>query len=426
MTGVLQSVLGLLVLPLLAWTLAPAGQRLAGREAIRIAALGIGLQFAIAGVFLLLPVLRLVFDLLAAGVAALQAATLEGMRFAFGYLAGAPAPYAVASPENGFILAMQALPLILIMSVLSKLLYHWGILQRVVGFFAWCLRRSMGVGGPLGTSVAANIFVGMVEAPLLVRPYLRDMSRSDLFAMMTAGMASVAGTVMALYASIIEPRMPGAAGHIMVASIMSAPAAILVSRLMLPAGRTAGEEPVLENPPQGAGTHGAMDAIAQGTAEGLKLVAYVTAMLVVMIALVALANMALGAASMPLLGTRLTVEGLLGIAASPLAWLVGVPAGEMLRGGELIGIKTALNEFIAYVRLGQTDANALSERSRLILTYALCGFANFGSLGIMTGGLVAMCPERSGDFVSLGFRTIVSGTLATLMTGAVVGALTWS
>ena len=426
MAGVLQSVLGLLVLPLLAWMLAPAGRRLVGREAVRIAALGIGLQFAIAGVFLLLPALRVVFDLLAAGVAALQAATLEGMRFAFGYLAGAPAPYAVATPENGFILAIQALPLILIMSVLSKLFYHWGVLQRVVGFFAWGLRRSMGVGGPLGTSVAANIFVGMVEAPLLVRPYLRQMSRSDLFAMMTAGMASVAGTVMALYASLIEPKLPGAAGHIMVASIMSAPAAILIARLMLPPEESSETEVAATPPEPETGTRSAMDAIAQGTAEGLKLVAYVTAMLVVMIALVALINMALGAASQSLLGWRVTVEGLLGVVASPLAWLVGVPATEMLKGGELIGIKTALNEFVAYVRLGQTDASDLSERSRLILTYALCGFANFGSLGIMTGGLVAMCPERSEDFVSLGFRTIVSGTLATLMTGAVVGALTWS
>ncbi|MGE0212554.1 MAG: NupC/NupG family nucleoside CNT transporter [Parvibaculaceae bacterium] len=426
MGGVLQSLLGLIVLPLLAWMLAPVGQRLSGREAIRIAALGVGLQFAIAALFLLMPALRIVFDLLAAGVAALQAATLEGMRFAFGYLAGAPAPYAVATPENGFILAIQALPLILIMSVLSKLLYHWGILQRVVGFFAWCLKRGMGVGGPLGTSVAANIFVGMVEAPLLVRPYLRDMSRSDLFAMMTAGMGSVAGTVMALYATIIEPKLPGAAGHIMVASIMSAPAAILIARLMLPDTAPTAEQPTADAPDAGARAGSAMDAIAQGTADGLKLVAYVTAMLVVMIALVALLNMALGAASEPVFGTRLTVEGLLGILASPFAWLIGVPAGEMLKGGELIGIKTALNEFVAYVRLGQMDAEALSERSRLILTYALCGFANFGSLGIMTGGLVAMCPERSQDFVLLGPRTIVSGTLATLMTGAVVGALTWS
>jgi len=418
----LQSLLGVALIPLMAWLAGPRPGRLAPRAAARVAAVGIGLQFALGGLFLLVPQLRIVFDLLARAVAALQAATLEGMRFAFGYLAGAPAPFEITAPHNGFVLALQALPLILIVSVLARLLYYWGILQRVVGFFAWGLKRTMGVGGPLATSVAANIFVGMVEAPLLIRPYLRDMSRSDLFACMTAGMATVAGTVMALYASILEASVPGAAGHIMVASIMSAPAAIMISRLMLPAsGQERDVETVVDaGPPM----QGVMDAIAQGTAEGLKLLAYVTAMLVVMISLVALADMMLAAAGEPL-GWRPTVEGAFGYAAAPLAWLIGVPAGEALAAGELIGLKTALNELVAYVKLGSMGDDILSERSRLILTYALCGFANFGSLGIMTGGLVAMCPERMADIVSLGPRTLVSGTLSTLLTGAVVGVLTW-
>lgn len=417
----LQSLLGVATIPLIAWLMA-GRERLGPGAALRVAGVGIGLQFALAGLFLLVPQLRFVFDLMAVGVAALQEASLAGMRFAFGYLAGGPAPFDVTEPQNGFVLALQALPLILLMSVLARLLYHWGVLQRVVGVFAWALRRGMGVGGPLATATAANIFVGMVEAPLLIRPYLRDMSRADLFACMTAGMATVAGTVMALYASIVEARVPGAAGHIVIASIMSAPAAILIARLMLPGAAEAERQAVTME--SGQATSGVMDAITQGTAEGLKLLAYVTAMLVVMIALVALANMILAAAGRPF-GWSPTVEAAFGYAASPLAWLIGIPAGEALAAGELIGVKTALNEFIAYVRLGATPEEALSERSRLILTYALCGFANFGSLGIMTGGLVAMCPERMADIVSLGGRTLVSGTLATLLTGAVVGVLAW-
>jgi len=310
--------------------------------------------------------------------------------------------------------------LILLISVLSKLLYHWGILQRVVAAFALALRRGMGISGPLGTVAAANIFVGMVEAPLLVRPYIASMSRGALFASMTAGMATVAGTVMALYALILAPTLPGAAGHILAASIISAPAAIMIARLMLLDDETDEDEGGIT---QEVETSSTMDAVTTGTLDGLKLLAYIVAMLIVMIALIALSNSILGLLT-PLTVTALTVQGILGFLLKPLAWLIGIPWNEAGKAAELIGIKTVLNEFVAYLELSKTPAAEISERSRLILTYALCGFANFGSLGIMTGGLIAMAPERREDILSLGPRSIASGTLATLFTGAIIGAMT--
>lgn len=417
-----QSAIGLIAIPLFAWLLSEGRSRLEPGRLGQIVAVGLGLQLVLAAVFLWLPQSVYVFQLIGSGVEALQAATLEGVKVVFGYLGGGPAPFEVKNPQNGFILAIQALPLILLISVLSKLLFHWGIMQRIVAVFALVLRRTMGVGGPLGTVAAANIFVGMVEAPLLVRPYLAQMSRSALFAAKTVGMATVAGTVMALYALILSPTVPGAAGHILAASIISAPAALMLAWIMIPEEEeTEGESVEL---PREEGSS-IMSAIATGTLDGLKLLAYVAAMLIVMLALVALANQILGLLT-PLLGFSLTVQGILGWLLQPVAWLIGIPWGEAAKAAELIGIKTVLNEFVAYLELGKVPEGDLSARSRLIMTYALCGFANFGSLGILTGGLMAMVPERREDILSLGPKTLISGTLATLMTGAIVGLLTVS
>jgi CNT family concentrative nucleoside transporter len=420
-----QSLVGLFALPLIAWALSERRGAIPKARLTRILIGGLGLQVLIAGVMLNVPAARAIFDWAGSLVAALQAATSTGMRLVFGYLAGGPAPFETVRPETSFILAFQALPLILIISALSKLLYHWGVLQRIVGAIGWLLQRSLGVTGPVGTSAAANVFVGMVEAPLLVRPYLASMSRSGLFATMTVGMAGVAGTVLALYATILEPLLPGAAGHLIVASVISVPAALMLSELMVPpdAATPAGNaEPapaiVIDDPPRSS-----MDAIAQGTREGIELLVNVTAMLIVVVALVALGNRLIGFLAAPL-GLQLTIEGMLGWLFAPLAWLIGIPWGECAKAGSLLGVKTVLNELIAYLQLGQIPAGVLSERSRLILTYALCGFANLGSLGILIGGMVAMVPARRAEIVSLGAKTIVSGTLSTLMTAAVVGAMT--
>jgi CNT family concentrative nucleoside transporter len=419
-----QSLIGIVAIPLLAWVLSERPGAIRPARLARILVAGIGLQAAVAGVMLNVPASRAAFDWAGGLVAALQSATGAGMRLVFGYLAGGPAPFEVVRPETGFILAFQALPLILVISALSKLLYHWGVLQKVVAAIGWVLQRSLGVSGPVGTSAAANVFVGMVEGPLLVRPYLAAMSRAGLFATMTVGMAGVAGTVLALYAAILEPVLPGAAGHLIVASVISVPAGLMLAELMVPDGAATlapGEERagiVIDDPP-----HSSMDAVTQGTREGVELLVNVTAMLIVAVALVALANRLLGFAAAPF-GLELTIEQMLGWLFSPLAWLMGIPWAECAKAGSLLGVKTVLNELIAYLQLGQIPAGALSERSRLILTYALCGFANLGSLGILIGGMVAMVPSRRAEIVSLGARTVVSGSLATFMTAAVVGAMT--
>lgn len=419
-----QSLLGLVLLPLLAWALSENRGAIGGLRLVRIVAAGIGLQVAIAALMLAVPASRVVFDWAAGLVAALQDATNAGTHLVFGYLAGGPAPYETVRPENSFVLALQALPLVLVISALSRLLYHWGVLQRVVSAIGWVLNRAFAISGPVGTSAAANIFVGMVEAPLLVRPYLASMTRSELFATMTVGMATVAGTVLALYASLLEPHLPGAAGHLMVASIISAPAALMISALMVPDGagapapNDAESTAMVEDP-----VRTSVDAVTEGTREGIALLVNITAMLIVTVALVALANKLLAFFSAPL-GLTLTIEGILGWLAAPLAWLIGIPWSEAGTAGSLIGIKTVLNEFIAYLKLAGTPAEVLSDRSRLLLAYGLCGFANFGSLGIMIGGMAAMVPERRSEIVSLGTKTIVSGTLASLMTAAVVGILT--
>lgn len=288
----LQGLLGLVLLPLLAWSLSEDRRAGSPRELARLVLVGLAAQFVIAAVLIGLPQSRLVFEALGNAVRALQEATLVGVRFVFGYLGGGPAPYAEATPGNGFILAFRALPLILVMSVLSRLFYHWGILPVVVRAVAAGLRRVMGVSGPLGTAAAAKVFLGMVEAPLLIRPYLAQLGRGELFALMTVGMATVAGTVFALYAAILEPTVPGAAGHVLTASVMNVPAALTIARLMVPSGYARdGGAVELDLGQRPAST---MEAIAQGTADGLKLLAYVVAMLVVMVALVALANAALG------------------------------------------------------------------------------------------------------------------------------------
>lgn len=428
----LQSLAGLVAFPLLAWLMSEDRRAARGGRLVRLVAVGIAIQIAVAGIMLNVPLVRAVFDWPGRIVEALQGATNAGMRLVFGYLAGGPAPYEAIRPEASFTLAFQALPLILLVSVLSKLFYHWGILQVVVRGFAWALAKTLGVSGAVGTSAAANIFLGMVEAPLLIRPYLASMSRAGLFATMTVGMAGIAGTVLALYASLIGNQVPGAAGHLIVASVISVPAALLLSALMVPdevRPATASEEEgphdegnvgklALDDPPQSS-----TDAIAQGTREGVDLLVNVAAMLVVAVALVSIANMLLGWLGAPL-GVSLTLERMLGWVFAPLVWLAGIPWSESVAAGGLMGMKTVLNEFVAYLQLVALPAETLSPRSRLIMTYALSGFANLGSLGIMIGGLVAMAPSRRADILALGPRTIVSGTLATLMTAAVVGLLT--
>lgn len=415
----LQSAIGLVLLAALAWAL---GARSAGGWRPfpwRLALAGIALQFAFALLFLKVPGAAQVFAWLNRGVDALDRATTSGTGFVFGYLGGAPLPFAETYPGASFILAFKALPLVLVVSALSALLWHWRVLPVVVAGFGRLLQRTMGVGGALGLSTAANVFVGMVEAPLLIRPHLRAMSRADLFAVMVGGMASIAGTVMVLYATVLGPVVPGALGHILAASLISAPAAITIARLMEPAGPSDALGDVAASVESESG---AMAAIVRGTADGVQLLIGIVAMLVVLVALVALVNEALSLLP-ALAGAPITLQRLFGWIMIPLALAVGVPWAEAEVAGQLLGTKTVLNEFLAYLDLARLPADALGERARLLMTYALCGFANFGSLGIMIGGLTAMAPERRAEIVALGFRSVAAGTLATCMGAAVVGVI---
>lgn len=414
MTDVLQSAFGLIVLTGLAWAISE--DRRAG--GLKVAVAGIVVQLVLALLLLKLPALKQVFSALNDMVLTLQAATEAGTAFVFGYLGGGPQPFEEKQPGASFILAFRALPLVIVISALSALLVYWRILPWIVRGFSALLQKTLGVGGAVGLGTAANIFVGMVEAPLFIRPYVRHLSRSELFMVMCAGMATIAGTVLILYATILRDTLPDAVGHLLVASVISAPAAITIGKLMVPQTT----EPTAGDIVGASEAKSAMDAITQGTLTGLQLFLNIIAMLIVLVALVHLVNAIFGL--LPAVGgTPITLQRLLGYVMAPVTWLMGVPWSEAHTAGALMGTKTILNEFLAYLQFTKLPEEALNDRSRLIMSYALCGFANFGSLGIMIGGLATMVPERREEIVSLGLKSIVGGTLATCCTGAVVGIL---
>jgi CNT family concentrative nucleoside transporter len=414
----LQSAAGIVALLALAWVVSEDRRAVSWRNAV----IGLGVTAGLALLLLKVPPVRLIFGAANRAVDAISAATKAGTSLVFGYLGGGALPFDPKFPGSEFVLAFQALPIVLVMSVLTTLLFYWRILPPVVRGFALALERTMGVGGAVGLSTAANIFVGMVEAPLFIRPYLARLSRSELFVVMTGGMAGIAGTVLVLYATILGPAIPDAIGHILVASVLGAPAAILIGQIMVPEADQRRTEAMLVDPePVAAST---MDAIVKGTMAGLELLLNIVAMLIVFVALVHLANAILGVLP-DVAGAPITLQRVLGLAMAPVCWLMGVPWAEAVTAGTLMGIKTILNELIAYLNLAGLPPEALSPRSRLIMLYAMCGFANFGSLGIMIAGLATMCPERRADVVSLGFKSIVSGTLATCLMGAIVGLLEW-
>jgi CNT family concentrative nucleoside transporter len=411
---VLQSIAGLMIFAAIAWAMSENRPQ----ASLKIAIIGIVLQLLVGLVLLKLPLFRDFFLLLNRAVLSLEEATAAGTSFVFGYLGGGDLPFAEKFPGASFILAFRALPLVLLMSALSALLFYWKILPVVVKAFSWALQRTMGIGGTEGLGVAANIFVGMVESPLFIRPYLKIMTRSEIFTLMTCGMATIAGTVMVLYASILSKTIPDIMGHILTASIISVPAAITISKLMVPetGELTSGE---LSTPEPASGS---MDAVTKGTLQGVELLINIIAMLVVLVALVYLANLILGLLP-DIGGQKVTLQRIMGIIMAPVVWLMGVPWQEAATAGALMGTKTILNELLAYLELSRLPPAALSPRSILIMTYAMCGFANPGSLGIMIGGMGTMAPTRRGEIVELGFKSVIAGTLSTCMTGSVVGII---
>ena len=412
----LQSAVGALALIAIAWVLSENRRAVSLRQA----AIGLAVTFLTAVALLKVPGVSHAFAVVNDAIDGIAAASKAGTSFVFGYLGGGRLPFELKVPGAEFVLALQALPIVLIMSVLTTLLFYWRILPPIVRGFSFLLERTLKVGGAVGLSTAANIFLGMVEAPLFIRPYLANLTRSELFIVMTGGMAGVAGTVLVLYATLLGPVIPDAAAHLVIASVMGAPAAILVSLIMVPedADRQTGGK-LAE---VGTVATSTMDAIVKGTATGLELLLNICAMLIVLVALVHLANAIIGL--LPAVGgAPITLQRLLGYLMAPICWLMGIPWKEAATAGALMGMKTILNEFIAYVELAKLPADALDPRSRLIMLYAMCGFANFGSLGIMIAGLGTMAPERRDEVVSLGFKSIISGTLATCLIGAIVGVL---
>ncbi len=409
---IVQSIIGLVVFILIAVALSENRNKIS----YHFVGVALGIQLVIGFIFLKSQVIRQVFLYLNKVVLAIESATGDGTAVLFSYLGGAPLPFKEPYPGAAFIFAFKALPIILVISALSALFFYWGIIPAVVRLFSFLLNKTLKTGGAEGIGVSANIFVGMVEAPLLIKPYLSSMTRSELFTIMTCGMATIAGTVMVLYASILSVSIPGILGHIITASIISAPAAILISKVMIPETQPLTDGSIIKD----QGYSSSMDAVTKGTVQGVELLINVIAMMIVLIALVSLVNILLGLFP-AIYGEAITLQRILGWIMAPVSWLMGISWNEAIITGSLMGTKTILNEFIAFLNLSKLPEGALSERSSIIISYAMCGFANPGSLGIMIGGMGVMAPERRDEIVSLGIRSVIAGTIATCMTGAVAG-----
>jgi CNT family concentrative nucleoside transporter len=411
-----QGLLGVAALLVLAWALGEDRAAAFTPRQRRLLLAGLALLFGLALLLLRLPPVKDALLALNLVVVALDKATEAGTSFVFGYIGGGAAPFEAKPGSATATLAFRYLPLILVISALSAIFYYWGVLQWVVRGFAWALAKALGVGGALGVGSAVNVFVGPVEAPIMIAPYLARLTRGELFALMTVGLGTVAGTVMVLYATILARTVEGALGHILVASILNVPAALVIAALMVPFA----EQPTEGGFDPARRAASTFDAIVRGTADGVALLINVIATLLVMVALVALVNLALGA--LPEIGGRaLTLQRAIGWLLAPLAFAIGVPWSEAAAAGQLLGIKLILNELIAYIELAAGEGAALSERSKLILVYALCGFANLSTLGITIAGTATLVPERRDEIVALGPKAVLAGVMTTCLTAAVVG-----
>lgn len=414
----MQGLLGIAALLLLAWILSENHKAAFAGAQRRLLIAGLLMLIGLALVLLKVPPVRDALLGLNGIVNALDRATAAGTAFVFGFLGGAPAPMDLKPGQATAVLAFRYLPIILVISAISAVLFHWGIMQAIVRAFAWALQRTLGIGGALGVGSAVNVFVGMVEAPIMIAPYMKRISRGELFALMTVGLGTVAGTVMVLYATIIGQTVEGALGHILVASFLNVPASLVIAALMVP---FAGQATEGDFDPERT-SQSTMDAVTRGTADGVVLLINVIAMLLVLVALVALVNIALDL--LPnVAGKPIRLERVFGWIFAPLAFAIGLPWEEAAAGGQLLGTKTILNELVAYIDLASPENAGLSAKSKLILTYALCGFANLGSLGIMIGGMAVLTPERRAEIVALGPRSVLAGLMTTCLTAAVVGLL---
>lgn len=411
-----RGLLGIVVLLALSWLFSENRRRVQWKVVVW----GVGLQFAVALLLTYVPLFQKILLFLNRGVAAVERASHEGGAFVFGYLTGGTdAPFAL---KEGFAAAPSIfffgpLMMLIVVGALSAILFYLGIMQKIVGAFAKFLHHTMGLGGAEGVAVAANVFMGQSDAPLLIKPYVNQLDRAGLMCVMTAGMTTISGSLMVVYTTMLDPSMPGLVlGHLVTASLISAPAAVMIARLMVPSVEAAdGETPDL-----GSEHHGVIDALLAGASDGAKVMVNVAIMLVAIIAVVSLINQIL--AFLPF-KEPISLQRMLGWVMAPVMWLIGVPWNEAQLAGRMMSLKTVFNEFVAYMELAKLPADAMSMHSRLITIYALCGFANFSSIGIIVGSLSALAPEKKRMIASLGFKALVAGTIATLCTGAVIGIL---
>ena len=378
------------------------------------------LQITLAFALLKIPFIVQIFAYLSEGVTALQAATQEGAEFVFGYLSNSStSPFEISGTGNSMIFAFQILPLIIVISSLSALLWFWNVLPLIIRAISKIFEKLFNIGGPIGLGATANIIMGQVEAPLLVRPYLTKMTEKELLILMTAGMSTVSGSIMIALVSMLAPQFPGInlIQHLVSASILSIPAAIMYANIMIPSSEVTNFDgntvPKVYD--------SSMDAITRGTRDGLDICLNVGAILIAFIALVSLLNSLLGILGGWMGMSDLSLQLILGYLFFPIVWLMGVPLSETLASAELLGLKTALNEFVAYGALANLETGVLSDRSKLITLYALCGFANFSSVGILVSGISAMAPERKNDLIKVSIKALIGATLASCMTGLVIG-----
>lgn len=412
----LQAIFGLIIFLSFSWLISENRKNVN----LKFAIIGIFIQFILAFLIMKVAIINKAFLLVSKGIGALKNATCEATKFVFGYLGGGDTPFSLSDGASTFIFAFQALPMLIVISAISMLLFHWRILPLLVRGFSWALQRTLNVGGALGVCSAAKVFLGQTEAPLLIRPYFTKLSRSELFSVMTAGMATTSASIMVVYSTILENTVDNPISHILTASIISIPAAITISRLMVPQEdvSASGE---LVNPYNFSGS---MDAISQGASDGMKLYLNIIAMLIAALALVALVNTILE--SFPnIAGSPITLQRIFGVIMAPVTWLMGISWNEANIAGKLLGTKTVLNEVIAFIELAALPKQLLSKHTGLIMVYALCGFANLSSIGIQIGGLGTMAPERRNEIIALGFKAVIAGTLASCMSGTIVGILYW-
>lgn len=409
--GYIQPLLGIIVFILIAFGMSEERKKIPWRLVL----VSIIFQIIIGLLFFKIDFFRDIFSLINNGILVLSDASSAGSQFVFGYIGGAATPFEITDPAKNFIVAFQILPVIILVSALSSLLFYWGILQKLIHVFAKVLSKVLRVDGATALGVASSVFLGIIESPIFIKPYLAKLSRSGLFTLFTAGMSTIAGTVFVLYSSVLSTVITDPAAQLIIASVMSAPAAIMMAQIIIPPDQAVASE--INAIDLKSDSSSAFEAIIKGTSEGTSMVIGIAGVLIVLFAFVYLINAILGLNPFG----QIELQVLVGYFYYPFCWLMGIPVEDIPYASKLMGTKLVLNEFVAYTQL--TAESIKFEKSRIILTYALCGFANFGSLGILIGGLGSLMPDSRELIAQLGLKAIVAGTLATMFTGTIAGLL---